>query len=103
MSEKMLYVQFSDGTIWGIPARIIADIRAKYYAENDSENTEYQAEFDYTMSDDYEIKDWATGNMNWEDVKEHAKQFGGIEVDYDAEWMNAKRWIQDAVDPPPTP
>ena len=63
---KLLTVELENGSVWAIPAHIIADDRAKYYAEKDSDVT-YQEEYDYTMDDYYEIIDWGTNNMNlWE-------------------------------------
>lgn len=57
--------------VWHIPLEAIADNRAKYYAERDSDTT-YQAEFDYVMSDDYEGIDWYCNNMDFEDVADKA-------------------------------
>ena len=54
-----------------IPAEFIADIRAKYYSNGNEE--EYEEEFNYALNDDYELKDWLSNNMNWEDVKDVVK------------------------------
>ncbi len=100
MTEEMiLFIQFSDGTIWGIPAKIIAENRAKHYANVDIDG-DYYAEFNHAMENSFEITDWAVGNMDWEDVKEHAKQIGGIEANYNEEWYSAKKWIQKPITDP---
>ena len=97
MSEKIkyLFIQFSDGSVWKVPAHIIAKERAEYYAENDSDNTEYQKEFDYTMGDDHELTDWANGNMDWDEIEEFATHFETAEINKITEWTNAKKWIQE--------
>ncbi|MGH2574715.1 MAG: hypothetical protein ACRDFC_03335 [Ignavibacteria bacterium] len=63
-----------------IPVEIIAKERANYYAEHDSKdikdseerkaewNKVFNEEYKITLSDDYEIVDWAFNNMNWSDV-----------------------------------
>jgi hypothetical protein len=64
---KFLYITTENKYVYRVPAEVVADNRAKYYAEKDSDTT-YQEEYDYTLSDDYELLDWFSGNMNWEDV-----------------------------------
>lgn len=60
------------GYVWQIPLSVIADLRAKHYAAVDPDTT-YQEEFDYVMEDSYEGIDWFKNNMDFDDVKEHAK------------------------------
>ena len=60
---KYLAVKLANGEVWGYPAELIAKDRATYYAEND-EDTTYEEEYNYTLSSDYEIGDWAGNNMN---------------------------------------
>jgi len=91
---KYLLVTMSDGTVWKIPASVIADVRAKYYAKNDPDAT-YQEEFDYAMRDTYEITDWAANQMNWKDVEEHATIHRVSKVDNHREWLNAKKEVVD--------
>lgn len=65
------YIMISDrGFVWHVPIEVIADNRAKYYAEKDKDTT-YQDEFDYLVEDDYEAIDWMLNNMNWKDYKDH--------------------------------
>lgn len=92
--EKHLRVTMPDGSKYDVPARIIADDRAKYYAGNDPETT-YQEEFDFTMGDDFELQDWAANNMNWEDVAEHAIKVDEPlpPVDFQEGWINGKKEI----------
>lgn len=94
MADKYLRVTMPDLSKWDIPAQIIADNRAKYYAEIDPETT-YQEEFDFIMSDKYELCDWAANNMNWDNVKECAVKVKETQppVDYQEGWLNGKKEI----------
>jgi hypothetical protein len=61
------YIELTDeGYVWAVKAEVVADNRAKYYVENDKETT-YAEEFEFAMSDDDELIDWMTNNMNFED------------------------------------
>ena len=94
MPERFLLIQFSDRTWWKIPARIIADSRANYFAEADSAKGDgeyadvYKEEFEYTLGDDAELIDWAKNSMDWKDVKAFATQERSEDADYDKEWCN---------------
>lgn len=97
---KFLRVTMSDGSKYDVPAKLIAEDRAKYYAKLDSERggedyyEAYRREFDFTMENNFELKDWAANNMNWEDVQEHAvKVHETIEVDFQEGWVNGPKEI----------
>lgn len=60
-----------NGCLWEFPASIVADNRAKYYAEKDKDTT-YDEEFKYAMDEDVELIDWFGNNMDWEDVEDKA-------------------------------
>lgn len=95
MKCRIYAVHMGDGSIWGVPAQVIADNRAKYYADCDP-NTTYQAEFDAMIewfdSKDYEFQDWAQNNMNWDDVKEYAFLIKRDvpELDFQDGWVNGE-------------
>ncbi|HEX5185707.1 MAG TPA: hypothetical protein VFV86_02360 [Nitrososphaeraceae archaeon] len=66
-------------TPWGqykLLPEVIASNRADYYAcevdgfEIGSE--EWKEEVGWVLNDEYELKDWMLGNMNWEDIKDIA-------------------------------
>ena len=92
---KYIVVSFSDRICWKIPASVIAESRAKYYAEVDSARGDgdydevYKEEYDYTLSNISEIEDWAKNSMNWEDVKDHAVLYRSDDSDYEQEWCNS--------------
>ena len=86
---KYIKIKMPDG-FWVVPVDVIADNRAKYFAERDSDTT-YEEEFNYTMSSQYEINDWAKNNMRWSDVQKFARKLGNkslTEDDFEEAWMN---------------
>jgi hypothetical protein len=102
---KYLYVKFSDAT-YRIPAEVIADNRAAYFATHDTSETTphddsewlriYHEEFAYTLNDEYEITDWASNNLNWEDVSASAIRIEDApKPDYANEWINADKEVRE--------
>ncbi len=87
-----LIVNFRDGSKWSVPAKVIAENRARYFADSDPETT-FGNEVDFAMQNDYELTDWAKNNMNWSDVAPHAIRIGDRPADYDEEWTNAEMEI----------
>ena len=66
----MKFLKIDDGGfVWHIPLEKIADNRAKYYAERDSDTT-YEEEFSYAMEDRHIAIDWFLSNMDYDDVEE---------------------------------
>ena len=96
MAIKYILVQFSDRTWWKIPAKIIAESRAKYFAEHDAAigdgtyDEVYKEEYEITINDSVELEDWAKNSMDWEDVKEFAVQDRSEDADYEKEWCNTE-------------
>jgi hypothetical protein len=93
-TPKWIYVTF-DREVWRIPANIVAESRAIYYAcyvdgfEKDSE--EYKQELQNSYEPD-ELIPWAKNSMNWSDVANVAEfqhkneQF----IDYEKRWTNSE-------------
>jgi len=100
MKDKYLRVTMPDGTKWDVPVMVIAENRAKYYAKADDE---FGGSFKRSLNedtlplfkeDDYEIKDWAAGNMDWDDVSHAAvKVTGTPEPDYQEGWVNGEKEV----------
>ena len=71
--KRYYTVTMPNGDIYGIPAHVIADNYANYYA---TKGEDYQENYDamvyWFATNDYEFADWAKNNMDWDDVKEHA-------------------------------
>lgn len=73
MMKRYYAVTMPNGDIYDIPAHVIADNYANYYA---TKGEDYQENYDAMLywfdTNDYEFADWAKNNMDWDDVKEHA-------------------------------
>ena len=88
-----------DGSRWDVPIMIIAKDRASTYAhEFDGNEEQSLRENTEPLFEDnaYEIKDWAMCEMNWKDVKEHAKPAPPLpasKVDWEDGWTNGKKEI----------
>jgi RimJ/RimL family protein N-acetyltransferase len=70
-SKRCVIFDAKDGSRWAVAGEVIAHNRASYYAEDDPETT-YEAEFEHTITDRYELIDWLGNNMNAEDVVDYA-------------------------------
>lgn len=97
---KMLIVNFSNGNRFEIPAEVIAKDRASYYADKESDSAKefeqkFESELEYALENDSVVKDWASNNMDWDDVKDDAVEIGAVPVDKSAEWTNATKKISE--------
>lgn len=94
---KKIQFRASNGALLELPARVVAHNRATYYSVKENTGHEgYDEEYDFTMSDDAELIDWAENNMGWADVSafiEIVEQ--PQEPDYGMEWMNAELEVVD--------
>lgn len=94
---KSIIITFDNGEIYEVPVEIVAKSRTNYYAEIDGfeEGSEdYKREYDYSISDSYELKDWITSNMNWSDLSHVAKRIDSENKKYDYENQFIKAHIQ---------
>lgn len=72
--NKHLLIEMPDGLTYGIPVEIIARNRAEHYKD------EFKGDIAKSLKEDtiplfndfYEVHDWASNNMNWDEVKIHA-------------------------------
>lgn len=99
---KYIYIEFSNGETYRIKAEIIAEDRAEYYAQREEEEgTEkyqelFEDEKEFALNDEYELKDWAKGNMNWKDVAEHAERVANPDpIDKESEWTNVDMKVRE--------
>lgn len=96
----MKYLRFTmeNGEVWDVPAIIIAESRAKYYAKTDRDTT-FQEEVDYAMEDEYACSKWAQGDMNWSEIKSHAiKRESAEKPDYQHLYCNAETEFAEVED-----
>ena len=72
--SKYLTMKMPNGEVWGVPTEIILRDRAKHYAhefDGDIERSLTEDTIPACDGDDYNIEDWAVGNMNWSDFDGH--------------------------------
>lgn len=86
-------VTMPDGSDWEVPVRVIAECRAEYYGPLDKMTPEEAlADTAELFEDDhYEVHDWASGNMNWDEVKHHAVKVADKapdEINFQDGWVN---------------
>ncbi len=80
MSERFLKITLQNEDVWHVPARVIAEARADYYAtEVDGHakgSPEYVKEVEYALSKagSYDLEDYFRNNMDWTDVERVAKR-----------------------------
>ena len=88
-----------DHSKWKIPVRIIAESRARYYADKEHVTFEQSLKFDTLPlfeEDPYEIEDWSENNMRWIDVEKYAimiKDKGLSPEDLEEGWRNGLKEI----------
>lgn len=92
IDHLMIHVQMPDLSIWEVPVWVVAEDRAAYFAHEFGGYLPQSLEEDTVplfLQDHSEILDWASNNMDWDQVKMYAKQLDGeIEVDYQEGWIN---------------
>lgn len=76
--NKHFVVSMPDGFDYAVPIEVIARNRAEYYADKDYSGDVAKSLIDDTLplfsSDEKEIRDWASNNMDWTDVRDHSRQ-----------------------------
>jgi hypothetical protein len=91
---KQIQVTMPDGSVWGVPAELVAQHRADYYGNKEGEESR-KVEYDFTLSNNEELLDWAENNMNWSDVSHAAVLVKQEPPDYQEGWINGKRRVVD--------
>ena len=87
-----------DGSVWGVPVSVIAVNRAQNYKDEFGGDVERSLKEDTSVlfaEDNYEIKDWAANNMNWDEVAPHAVKLSDAppltEDDFQEAWVNGEK------------
>jgi hypothetical protein len=97
MEEKKIIIKFHKGITYEIPAVIIAESRANYYAcivdGYDSDSQEYLDEVNHALNDEFELFDWIENNMNWNDLKPYAIKIKEDSIDLENEWDSGNHEI----------
>jgi hypothetical protein len=98
--QKWLKVTMPDGTHWNVSVELVAHNRALYYAK--SEEITYLLALHETkelFKNNWEVIDWATNNMDWDDVRLTAwkSHEPADEIGYQEGWVNGDHeiWTQN--------
>ena len=98
MKAAAILITMPDGSTWQVPAQFVAEHRARHYEDEG----DFAGEVDFALTDEYTLLDWAAGNMNWEDVIEHAVKVRTRDldpVDYQEGWVNGKKQVVEEALP----
>lgn len=100
--EQMLVVTMPDRSRWAIPARVIAEWRAAYYADHDAARGDgdyveiYAQELEIGLRDSSLLLDYAHNSTDWPDVVPYAQRLPNEPeppVDYRRAWSNAHKEV----------
>ncbi|WP_271407478.1 hypothetical protein [Tenacibaculum soleae] len=70
--------------------RLVAEHRADYYCNKNTERAEHSANVNYVMEDDYEGIDWLINNTDFEDWQESATKINDeVKVTDDDFWCDS--------------
>jgi hypothetical protein len=109
---KAYQVTMPDGSKWNIPVDVIARNHAQYYADidyaGDIEKCLREYSLPLLLGDPSEVKDWASGNMDWKDVASSAVRVNSpskVDDHFQEGWVNGEsRVIEvDAQEPSSAP
>jgi hypothetical protein len=92
---KQIQITMPDGSIFGVPAELVAQNRARYYGDKEGYQSRIK-EYENTLKDNRELLDWAQNNMNWSDVAHAAILIRPGKVDYQEGWVNGTRRVWES-------
>ena len=90
-TSAQIHFDCPDGSTWAVPVQVVVDSRDENYREDEEDTIRYILEGGLS---EYEIHDWASNNMNWEDVEPFAHQVSPPEVDMQEGWVNGEWTIK---------
>jgi hypothetical protein len=89
--SKQIRVTMPDGSVWAVPAELVASDRFDYYSKAKGEAS--GSEYAYTLENNDVLLSWASNNMNWSDVAHAAIQIRPGDVDYQEGWLNGPKRV----------
>lgn len=93
---KQIQITMPDGSVWAVPAELVARDRADHYGGQAGEES-WKAEHAATLADHAALLDWAENNLNWADVAHAAILIRPGSVDFQEGWVNGpKRVVESA-------
>lgn len=98
--SKFYIVTMADGSEYSVPVITIAKNRASAYAhefDNDEGRSLREDTVPLFESDESEIEDWATNNMNWAEVSAFATKIkdGTNWEQFQESWLNGEHRVAD--------
>lgn len=95
---KEIHIQMPDGSVWGVPAQIIAHNKATYYSNKENQPPLrrlelYDNELQAALENNADLLDWAANNMNWAHVEPHARCVSHADCDYQEGWVNGAKKV----------
>lgn len=100
--KKYLRVKMPDGSVYDIPAEIIANHRANYFENNSAEKLTYHSssvrpriyrqEKEFAISNDHILIKWAETRMQWKELEPFAVKVDS-DVNYEEAWPRAEKQI----------
>ena len=103
-TAKVLRITMEDGSEWDVPVDIIARDRAEHYAD------EFDGDVERSLAEDtlplfaeepYEVQDWASNNMNWDDVAHRAVCYRKAPPpDFQEGWVNGEKRVVETEEEP---
>lgn len=103
--EQFIVATLPDRSRWAIPARIIAEWRAAYFAERDAARGDgdfievYVRELQIGLRDPGELLDYSHNSTTWRDVRPYAQRLPNepeAPVNHERTWSNAHKEIVPA-------
>lgn len=85
---KVLRMHVSDGSLWDVDWTVLK----KAYKESYRDHEEWE-DGDEDRIDDYSIHDHAIGNLDWDDVKAHARMVIPPTRDMGDEWLSCYKEV----------
>jgi hypothetical protein len=98
---KYIRVTMPDGSVWDVPAALVATDRANYYSDRAegkprAERSQiFYDEFMQTLDDEELLLEWAANNVSWSDAARYAKLVKKDlqSPDYQEGWCNGYKQI----------
>lgn len=99
-------LEMPDGSKWAFPLEVVARNRAAHYArefDGDVERSLIEDTMPLFEAEHYEATEWASNNMDWDDVKDQAYLLSPApDHDFVEAWINgAKNVIEVNHEPNP--
>lgn len=92
---RKIRVVMPDQSEWLVPVVLVINDRHNYYLGLKGDHYHEKLMEESEALENWEIRDWAENNMNWDDVKEFATMDRPSSVDYQDGWVNGEKRIEN--------